>query len=283
MIAPFLRQLRWELRKLWRRPRNYVGFGAALAFELAMLALLRLPAVREHFLQRVWKLQQHLGIREPFSALTNAVEVVGQTMLFVGAVAIAMVAAELVGREIEDGTLRMALARPVSRTSVFFQKLLASLSYVVGLTLFVGATVLVLAMLFEPIGQLVVVSAHDGVIGVHEPAGGFVRYAAAMALLAMSLCTPALLGLTLACFPVRATTAAMIAVMVLLGDWIVHTHPALALVSPYTLTTRIVSWRQVFNQSIPWGRLVRNYGDLAAIDAALVGIAWLAFRRRALT
>ncbi len=283
MTAAFPRQLRWELRKLWRRPRTYVGFGAALAFEVAMLALLRLPAVREHFLQRVWNMQRHLGIREPFSALSNAVEVVGQTTMFVGAVAIAMVGAELVGREIEDGTLRMALARPVSRTSVFLQKLLACVTYAAGLTLFVGTTVLALAMLFEPIGQLVVVSARDGVIGVHEPAAGFARYTFAMGLLVVSMCGPALLALMLACFPMRATTAAMIAVMALLGDWMVHTHPALALVGPYTLTTRLVSWRLVFNQSIPWDRLERNYGELVLIDTVLVIIAWLAFRRRALT
>jgi hypothetical protein len=62
----------------------------------------------------------------------------------------------------------------------------------------------------------------------------------------------------------------------------VHTHSALASISPYTLTTRIVSWRQVFNQEIPWLRLERNYGELALLDVALVVIAWLAFRRRAL-
>jgi ABC-2 type transport system permease protein len=283
VTAPFLRQLRWELRRLWRRPRTYLGFGAALAFEVALLALMRLPAVREHFIQRVWTAERHLGIREPFSALSNAVEVLGQTMLFIGAVAIAMVGAEIVGREIEDGTLRMALARPVSRTSVFFQKLLATLSYVTGLTLFVGTTVLAVALLFEPLGQLIVVSARDGVIGIHEPSAGFARYAFALALLVVSMCTPALLALMLACLPMRATTAAMVTVTVILGDWIVHTHPVLALVSPYTLMTRVVSWRQVFNQAIPWGRLDRNYGELVLIDAVLVAIGWLAFRRRALT
>lgn len=282
MTPPFLRQLRWELRKLWRRPRTYVGFGAALAIELLLLGLLRLPAVRAQFLERVWTMQRHLGIRAPFSALTNAVEVVGQTMLFVGAVAIAMVGAELVGREIENGTLRMALARPVSRTSLFFQKLLAAVSYAVGLTLFVGTTSLALALLFEPVGQLVVVSARDGVIGVHEPTAGLARYAIALGLLVVSMATPALLALMLTCLPMRATTAAMLAVMVLLGDWVVHTHPTLAVVSPYTLTTRIVSWRQAFHQAIPWGRLERNYGELAAIDATLVIVAWLAFLRRAL-
>ena len=56
-------------------------------------------------------------------------------MLFVGAIAIVTVAADLVAREAEDGTLRMTFCRPVSRTSVLAQKLLACLSYTVALAL----------------------------------------------------------------------------------------------------------------------------------------------------
>jgi ABC-2 type transport system permease protein len=163
------------------------------------------------------------------------------------------------------------------------QKLVACASYVVALVGFVGATTLLLSLLFERPGQLVVTSARESVVGIHEAGAGLVRYALAMPLLAISMGTVALLGFAMACFPVRAATATMLAVMLLIGDWIVNIHPALAVVSPYTLMTRIASWRQVFNQEIPWLRLERNYGELAALDVALIVIAWLAFRRRALT
>jgi hypothetical protein len=166
-----------------------VGFGAALSAELGMLVLLRLPAVRAEFLQHVWRLHERLGIREPFSALSNAVEVTSQTMLFVAVVAIATVAGDVVAREVEDGTLRMAFCRPVSRASVFAQKLIACVSYAAALAVFVGATAMMMALVFEKPGQLVVVSARESVLGVHELAPGLARYAVAIGLLAISMVT----------------------------------------------------------------------------------------------
>jgi ABC-2 type transport system permease protein len=282
-VTAFLRQLRWELRKLWRRPRTYVGFAAALLFELVVLSLLRLPAARDEFVQRVWRLHERFGIREPFSGLSNAVEVAGQTMLFIGGVSLAFVAAELVAKEAEDGTLRMVFCRPVSRTSVLLQKLITCAIYTATLTLFVGATALLLGMLLEKPGQLVVVSVRESIVGVHELAPALARYAAAIPLLATSVFTVALLAFTLSCFPLRAATAAAVAIIVLLADWIIQTHPGLVAVSPYTLMTRISSWRQVFNETVPWPRLERNYSQLAMLDGALIVIAWWAFRRRPLT
>jgi ABC-2 type transport system permease protein len=281
-VTAFLRQLRWELRTLWRRPRTYAGFAAALGFEVVLLALLELPSVRDAYLRRIWRLHETLGIRDPFSALGNTVEVTGQTMVFVGGIAIATVAADLIAREADDGLLRMTFCRPVSRSSVLAQKLVAGLSYVWALAAFVATSSLALALAFEPVGQLVLVSPRDGILGVHEVGAGLARWAGSLPLLAGGMCTVACLAFAVSCLRVRAATATMIVVVILLGDWIVHTHPALAPVSPYTLTTRLASWRLVFHQEIPWARLERNYGQLVGVDLGLLAIAWLAFRRRAL-
>ena len=42
-------------------------------------------------------------------------------------------------------------------------------------------------------------------------------------------------------------------------------------------------FRQVFNETIPWLRIERNYSALALVDAALLAVAWSAFQRRPLT
>lgn len=283
MTAPFVRQLRWELRRLWRRPRTWLGFGGTLAFQLLMYALLALPSVRDGFLQGARSVHQFLDVGEPFSALSNGVRVAGQSMLFVGTVALALVASEMVAKEAEDGTLRATFCRPVSRTSVFFQKLLACTVYTVALTLFVGTAAMLLALALEPTGKLVVVSVRESILGVHELGPGLARYAAAISLLAASVLTVTLFAFALSCFPMRAATAATVAMMVLLGDWVINSHPMLAPISPYTLMTRLASWRQVFNETIPWPRLERNYGELALLDLALVVTAWCAFLRRPLT
>jgi len=283
-MAAFLRQLRWELRRLWRRPRTYVGFVAALLFEVLLYATLGLPVVRAQFLRGAATLHEHLKLGEPFSALSNAVRVTGQTIVFIGGVSLALVAGDLVARDVEDGTLRMVFCRPVSRTSVFFQKLVACAVYSVTLTSFVGVSALLLALVFEGTsGGLVVVSFRESILGAHEFGAGIERYVASVPLLAASILTVPLLAFTLSCFPMKAATAASVAVLVLLGDWTIQSFPAFAPLSPYTLTTRIVSWRQMFNDAIPWLRLQRNYSELAAVDLLLVVVGWLAFCRRPLT
>jgi ABC-2 type transport system permease protein len=283
MIAAFVRQLRWELRKLWRRPRTYLGFAAALVFQVVFYGLLELPAVREQFVQHVWRLHQALGIERAFSALSSAVEVTSQTMLFIGAVSLALVASDVVAKEAEEGTLRMILCRPVSRTSVLVQKLVVCAVYTVALTVFVGASALLLGLLVEGPGRFAVVSARESIFGVHDFGPGLQRYAFAIVLLGVGVFTIALLAFALACFPINAATAATAAIIVLLGDWVIQTHPTFAPISPYTLMTRLSSWRQVFNETIPWLRLRRNYSELLLLDVALVATAWWAFRRRVLT
>jgi len=283
VTAAFFRQLEWELRCLWRRPRTYVGFGAALLFQLMLFAALELPSVRGQFLRGAATLHEYLKLGEPFSALSNAVRVTGQTIVFIGGVSLALVAGDLVAKDAEDGTLRMVFCRPVSRTSVFLQKLLACTVYSVALTSFVGLSALLLAFAFEGTsGGLVVVSFREGILGAHEFAAGMQRYAASMPLLAASILTVPLLAFTLSCFPMKAATAASVAVLVLLGDWTIQSLPTFAPLSPYTLTTRIVSWRQVFNDAIPWLRLQRNYSELAVVDLLLVLVGWCAFCRRPL-
>jgi ABC-2 type transport system permease protein len=279
----FRRQLRWELRKLWRRPRSYVGFAAALVFQAAIFGLFQLGPVRERVLKTVWRLYQRFGVDDVFSALSSAVEVTGQTMMFVGAVSLALVGSDVVAKEAEDGTLRMVFCRPVTRTSVLLQKLIACALYTVALCAFVAASAFLIGLVIEGPGPLVILTVRESLFGVHEFGPGLARYALAIPLLAAGFFTVALLAFTLACLPVKPATAAVVAIIVVLADWAVQMHPTFAPVAPYTLMTRISSWRQVFNDTIPWLRLERNYSELFLVDVTLLAVAWWAFLRRRLT
>jgi ABC-2 type transport system permease protein len=279
----FRRQLRWELRKLWRRPRSYLGFAATVAFQAVVFGLLQLGPVRERVLRTVWPLYQRFGVDDVFSALSTAVEVTGQTMLFVAAASLALVGSDIVAKEAEDGTLRMALCRPVTRTSVFFQKLVVCVLYTAALSAFVAVTAFVIGLTLEGPGPLVILTVRESLFGVHEFGSGLARYAMAIPLVAAGFFTAALLAFTLACLPVKPATAAIVAILILLADWSIQMHPTFAPVAPYTLMTRISTWRQVFNDTIPWLRLERNYSELALVDVALLAVAWFAFQRRRLT
>ena len=101
--------------------------------------------------------------------------------------------------------------------------------------------------------------------------------------LAASFFTITLLAFSLACLPIKPATAAVVTILLLLADWSVQMHPTFAPVSPYTLMTRIATWRQVLNETLPWLRMQRNYSDLLLFDTALLLLAWCAFQRRRLT
>jgi len=104
-----------------------------------------------------------------------------------------------------------------------------------------------------------------------------------MPMLVAASLTVTMLALTLSCFDVKPGTATALAVAVFLVDEFVRLQPAFVTIAPYCLSTRLLTWRQVFNDTIPWLRIQRNYSDLLRVDVVLALVAWWAFRRRELT
>lgn len=281
-MRSFFAQLGWELRKLWKRRRSHLGFAAAFLCELVITALFSLPSVRAHMGTYVWR-NTTFSVADSFSGWTSAVHVTGETVLLIGALFLAVVAGDIVAKEAEDGTLRMVLSRPVSRTRVLVQKLIACVVYTAALMIFIGLTALALGLLVHGPGTLVLAVAREGIFGVLEPTVALPRYALALVLLTASGLTVSLLAFAASCFDVKPTAATALALVLVLADDIVRLQPAFVALSPYCLTTRLMSWRQVFSDEIPWLRIQRNYGALLWIDLALIVLAWWAFRRRELT
>src|SRR5882757_5042248 len=140
-MSLFFLQLRGELWKLFARKRTYLGFGAFFAVEMVILLLFQLPKV-----QRSWR---HLledagyGFEQYFSGITLAYQIVLGTTSLLGGLYIALVAGDIVAKEVEDGTLRMTLCRPVSRIRLLAVKYLACLIYTFALIGFIGLSALV--------------------------------------------------------------------------------------------------------------------------------------------
>jgi ABC-2 type transport system permease protein len=281
-MGSFLAQLGWELRKLWRRRRSHLGFVAAFVCEAALTLLFTVPSVREHMGTYVWH-NTTLSVADAFSGWTSAVHVTGETVLLIGSLFLALVAGDILAKEVEEGTLRMVLSRPVSRTRILVQKLLACVRYTTALMTFIGVSALVLGLVVHGRGALAIMVAPEGIFGVLDPRVAIPRYALALVLLTVSGLTITLLAFAASCFDVKPAVATALALVLLLADDLVRMQPAFVTLRPYCLTTRLMSWRQVFNDEIPWLRIQRNYGVLLWIDLALIVTAWWAFRRRELT
>lgn len=274
----FPRMLAGEFLKLFGKRRVWLAFVLCLAVELLCFALFQFPAARLLAEQDFGRLR--LDFAQSFSGLTVASHLLGQTMMFVGAFAVALILGESFAQEAEAGTLRMVLCRPVSRLSLFGQKLLAGLAFIVLLTLFIGASALLIGLIFEGCGSLVMIVRTEEVLGRLDFAEGLRRYVIATALLTASTVTIGLLAFTLSCLPVKPVTASALAITWLIVESALRQTISGPALRPYLLLTHLAAWLQTFNTEIPWPRITHSYTVLAWINAGLLAAAFAILRRR---
>ncbi|MGB8166126.1 MAG: ABC transporter permease subunit, partial [Chthoniobacteraceae bacterium] len=158
MIPPMRRfcvQLSWEFRKLAARRRTCLAPVACLGFQLCLSLFLRLPSVRAKIAAEYWRHQ--LEFADYFTGLTTAAYLLGNTMTFVGCLFVALITTDIVGQEIEEGTMRTLLTRPVRRNAVLLQKLIVAAAFAVGLSVFIGTSGLCLGLLIEGRGPLLMI------------------------------------------------------------------------------------------------------------------------------
>ena len=116
----FYHHLRNELWKLFGKKRTYIGFGAFLLAQNAMLLVFRFTKWRTD-VERLLAGNGYLA-QEYVSALTVAViMLIPQIMLLMPLYA-ALIGGDLVAKEAEDGTLRMILSRPISRFRLLVER-----------------------------------------------------------------------------------------------------------------------------------------------------------------
>src|SRR5258706_12026388 len=132
----FYHPLRNELWKLFGKKRTYIGFGAFLLVQNGMLLVFRFT----HWQRQVEQMLAGNGYlaEDYLSALTVAVlMLIPQIMLLMPLYA-ALVGGDLVAKEVEDGTLRMILSRPISRFRLLLAKWLAGIVFSALLVLVLG-------------------------------------------------------------------------------------------------------------------------------------------------
>src|ERR1017187_2554605 len=117
-MTMFYHHLRNELWKLFGKKRTYIAFGAFLLAQNGMLLTFRFTRWQGD-LERMLAGNGYLA-QEYVSALTVAVIMLIPQILLLMPLYAALVGGDLVAKEVEDGTLRMILSRPISRFGLLF-------------------------------------------------------------------------------------------------------------------------------------------------------------------
>lgn len=277
-MSLFFLQLTGELRKLFARRRTFIGFGAFLVFEIIVLLLLRLDRVQGWMTRMIERTGYDASLY--LSGLTLGFIIIASTVLLLEALFLALVAGDVVSKEVEDGTLRMMLCRPVSRGRILLLKAVVAGLYTFALTAFVAVTALAAGFLNSGPGGLFVLAPQEGIVAFYDFWPGLVRFLAAVPLLSLSLLTITAIGFCLSCFPMKPAAATIVTLSILFADTILKNIPYFESIRGWFLTMKMTAWVRVFEYRIPWESMVEDYAWLMAFNVSLLLIAWQAFSAR---
>lgn len=271
-MSLFLLQLRGELWKLFARKRTYIGFGVFLAVETLILILWQLPR-GQRWMQRM--IEQSGGAFDLyFSGLTVAMIMLTTTVFLLGALYLGLVGGDLVAKEVEDGTMRMTLCRPVSRLRILLVKYATLVIYTFALVLFIGLSALGAALLVRGGGGMFLMIPEERLVAFYDYGPGLVRYLSALPCMAFSMLTISSFSFLLSCCNMKPAAATISAITIFFVDWIFHLLPYFETYRPWMMTTHMSTWLNVFRNPWPWPQMVEDYGILIGLDATffLVGV-----------
>ncbi|HEX4083349.1 MAG TPA: ABC transporter permease [Chthoniobacteraceae bacterium] len=274
----FLTQFRFELLKMFARKRTYIGFAAFLVMEIFVLFMLSLPKPQAHMRHLIE--QNGYAFGDYYSGTTVAMMMLLWTTTLLGSLYLALVAGDLMAKEVEDGTMRMLLCRPVSRVRVALLKYFSAVVYTFALIGFIGLTALLAGLIYRGYGGLFVFAPEQGIFALIEPARGIRLYLAAIPLLALSMTTISSIGFFFSCFNMKPAAASIVTLSVIFLDFIFRGIPYFESLHPYFITTHLSTWMHIYESYPPWWRMTKDYCYLCGLDITCLIAGAAIFLRR---
>ncbi|MDB6077154.1 MAG: hypothetical protein JWO82_901 [Akkermansiaceae bacterium] len=276
----FLSQLRGELRKLFGRPRTYLGYGVFLLMEAIILIVFKLKGAQK--MMRDFVERNGLSFGDAYSSLTVTYWMMGLSMFFLGSIYFALVAGDIVAKESEDGNLRLVLARPISRLRILILKYAAISIYTITFVLFVGVSGYLMAIAAVGTkGGLWAWSPEMKVFSFFpDSSEGLKRIVMAAGGIGLSMVTLSSIAFMFSCFKIKPASAAVATLSVLFVDLVLQRFPFFAPYSEYFVTWRMSCWVYLLENTISWPKIASSYVFLGGLNITLFLIGYVAFRLR---
>jgi ABC-2 type transport system permease protein len=273
----FYRHLRNELWKLFGKKRTYIGFGAFLLAQNGMLLTFRFTRWQEQ-MENMLAGNGYLA-KEYVSALTVAVIMLIPQIVLLMPLYAALVGGDLVAKEVEDGTLRMILSRPISRFRLLLVKWVAGGIFSAVLVLVLGGTALGFARIWFP-WQGMFVFVPGTVFNVLSADEGFRLYLCSH--LFMTLNASVVLGIAFmfSCFNMKPAAATILSLSLLFVNLVMEGIPFFERYHEYLLTYHFRSWHNVYVQPMPWAQMGQSICVLLAFNLTTFLIGTAAFQAR---
>lgn len=276
----FLRQLRGELRKLFARPRTYMGYGAFVLMELLILIVYK-TTNGSVYMRRLIE-RNGYDFDYFFSSLTLTFMVMIFSMVLLGSIFFALVAGDVVAKENEDGNLRLVLARPISRLRLLLLKYLSVGIYTFTFVFFVGVTGYLMAVMAVGWdGGLFVAEPKMKVFAVYDTwSAGIGRLALGAAGIGVSMITISSLAFMFSCFRIKPAAATILTLAILFVDMILQNFPFFHPYEDWFITWRMSCWVYLMEFDISWPKIVEAYAFLGGLNVTFFVIGLIAFQTR---
>ena len=273
----FYHHLRNELWKLFGKKRTYIGFGAFLIGQNAMLVAFRYS----HWQERMRTLLEGNGYlaQEYVSALTVAVIMLIPQILLLMPLYVALVGGDLVAKEVEDGTLRMILSRPISRFRLLLAKWVAGGIFSALLVLVLGGTALGFARMWFPWKGMFVFIPGE-VFNALSPDEGVKLYMWSHVFMMLNATVILGIAFMFSCFNMKPAAATILSLTLLMVNLVMEGIPFFEQYREYLLTYHFRSWHNVYMDPIPWSQLTQSVCVLLAFNVTTFLIGAAAFQAR---
>lgn len=268
-----------EFIKIAAKPRSYIGIGAITLIIAIILFAMKSDGMS--FISFITSsFEQTLSFEGNILNGNLIAFVILQMLIIHVPLLIALVTGDLVSGEGAMGTIRLLLTKPISRTKILFSKYIAGCVYTLVILLWMAFLALIVGKWLFGSGDLMVLNS-DGLIVLQEHDLGW-RFLCGFSIAYLSLVMIATLSLTLSCFSENSigpivTTMAIIILFTIIGALDV---PVLQKIQPYLFTNHMVSWRNFFEDPLPYDEIVESAVILLVHIVGLLGVAVYKFNRK---
>lgn len=255
--------IRQELYKIFRRPRTYIAFAivaaVALIIEAAMLA------DGQAFIDFVLT-----GINESFDVQGNIINgylityIILQSLIVHIPLLVALVAGDAIAGEAGNGTLRLLLTKPISRSEVIIAKFISALIYTLLLLVWLAVISLFLSLAIFGEGDMINLKSGQFVMLLKNDI--MWRYGCAFGYAALAMSSVAAMSVFLSVFA-ENSIGPIISTMGIIVFFTIISNlglPSFELIKPWLMTTHMIAWKGFFSDPVPY-KAIFNSGLVMAV------------------
>lgn len=278
----FAAQLKNELWKLFGKKRTYIGFGAFVIAQSAMLMVCKYTRWQDD----VTRLLDGNGYpaSEYLSALTVALILIWPQLALLMPLYVTLVGGDLVAKEAEDGTLRMILSRPVSRIRLLFVKWVAGIIFTAVMVLALGVIALGFASLYFPWRGMFVFGGAQldfaRTFSLFTPHQGLTLFALSHVFMVVNTITLMSVAFMFSCFNMKPAAATILALSFMFVNMVMERIPFFDRYQNWFITHHLECWFLVFQQPIPWPQIYQSEIILIAASVTAFVIGAMGFQVR---